>query len=360
MSNGARAKRVETKYWILTIWPNDEWLDSITGERCAPAVEQFFNSAATREHVQYVRWQLERAPDTGRLHIQAVIQWKRQQGKRACLTKLGIPNQCFHAEPITFGWDKVVSYASKSTTRVGDFAYEWGTYTVPTCDAGGKPVAGAREDLRFAGEFLRGGGSVGELAALRPDLVIKYHKGLETVARYNIEAEQPGRRRQSRRRVFVLCGPTGTGKTSGVYKHYQDSEVFSPPVRQSQGIWFDGLGGQKVAVFDEFQGEIPFDSMKRFIDPWHNEMAPIKGTHAKLSCDVVFIISNLMPWQWWPKELSLERAAELNRRVEHWVYFGNMNELPQAGALGVPILQWKSPAEFDWGVGCVHPCQHLH
>lgn len=358
MSDGKR----KTKYWILTIWPklDERRIIGELDESYESYVERFFDSTATRQYVQYVRWQLERSPDTRRLHIQAVIQWKRQEGKRACLTRLGIPNKCFHATAVDGNWDTVFDYASKTDSRVGDTAYEWGHRTLPTTDADGNAKQGAREDLVFAGEFLAGGGTVGELAGLRPDLVIKYHKGLETVARYNLESKQPGRKRSSQRRVYVLCGPTGTGKTSGVYKHWQDAQVFSPPVRQAQGIWFDGLGGQTVAVFDEFQGEIPFDSMKRFIDPWYNEMAPIKGTHAKLSCDVVFIISNVMPWQWWPKDLSLERAAELNRRVTNWVYFGPMGDLPDERALGVPKLKWISPQEFDWGVGCVHPCQHLH
>ena len=350
MAQDGRRAPPKTKYYILTIWLDGAGLG---GDPSAEWVENFFNSTVTRDHVQYVRWQLERCPDTNRLHIQAVIQWRQREGVQACHTRLGIPKWAFHAEPITFGFDKCYEYTSKLDTRVGDTAYEWGTFTQPTIGDSGEPVLGAREDIKFAGEFLKRGGTVAELCALRPDLVIKYHKGLTEAAGILAESGR-GRKRDVQRRCFVLIGPTGTGKTSGVYDHYADAEVFSPPVRQGQTIWFDGLSGQKVIVFDEFHGEIPFDSMKRFIDPWHNEMAPIKGRHGKLVCDVVFIISNHMPWTWWPKDMSLEHYAEFNRRVTKWVWFGI--EEP-TGGLGCPRIEWTKAADFDWGVGC-HPCPH--
>lgn len=337
-----------TKYWLLTIWPPSDW----NGE-----TERFFECVALGEHVQCIRWQLERGGNTNREHIQAVIQWKRQEGKRACLTRLGIPNDAFHAEAIRYGWERCRDYAAKRETRVGDTAYEWGVWTNPTVGADGAPVPRAREDIKFAGEFIRRGGGLAELAELRPDIVIKFHKGLETTARLLREGTR-GRRRVCARRTYILCGPTRTGKTSGVYAHYGDPDVFSPPVRQGTTTWFDGLEGQKVVVFDEFTDDIPFQAMKRFIDPWHDEVAPIKGAHARLSADTVFIISNKEPWLWWkPMEFNVNNFPELASRVTAWVWFGPADP-PQQGGVGGMQIPWIRQAAFDWGVGCTTPCNH--
>lgn len=350
MANEPRRRNIRSKYWLLTIWPP-------RGDYTPGECERFFESRATFEYVQFVRWQLERAPDTGRLHIQAVIQWKSLEGKTALTTRLGIPNRHYHAEPITYNFESAPDYASKVDTRVGDTAYEYGEYSTPRVDEGGQLRRGARNDLEFAGQFLERGGTVAELAPIRPDLVIKYAKGLETTERYLRERSAPGRQRTGQRKVFVLVGPTGTGKTSGVYLHYEDKSVFSPPVRQGQALWFDGLAGQKVVVFDEFHGDVPFQSLKRFVDPWHNEMAPIKGTHAKLTADVVFIISNQMPYQWWPwKEFGADQFPELARRVTAWVWFGSEDPIQ---SVGWPAINWVKKADFDWGVGCL-PCPHRH
>lgn len=356
--NAERKKRnrIRTKCWILTIWL-PAGLDGVEFGELERWVENFWHCQRLVKHVQYVRWQLERCPDTSRLHLQACIQWREREGFRGLLQRLGIPNEFFHAKPVTFGFDTFCDYASKEDTREGSTAYEWGVYAPPAIDADGKQISGAREDIRFAGEFIRTR-PVGDLASLRPDLVIKYHKGLEATKRYLAESGL-GRRRGIARRTFVLCGPTGTGKTSGVYDHYLEPDVFSPPVSSGESIWFDGLAGQKVVIFDEFKGEIPYPHMKRFLDPWHNEVAPIKGAHAKLVADVVFIISNKLPWQWWKwTEFSVAELPELERRVTKWVWFGKETEpLPDNGVGGM-VINWTRRSQFDWGVGCVG-CTHF-
>lgn len=344
--------RSRTKYHHLTIWVPDAWeqLDADARER---ATEQFFDCDALHEYVQYVRWQLERCPTTLRLHIQAAIQWRDREGLRGLYTRFGIPNARFHSEPITYNWDSFANYASKERTRVGRTAYEWGTFTSPTISTETGERVPAREDLKFAGEFLRRG-SVGELAAIRPDLVIKYVKGLEATKRY-LEQHGHGRRRPQARRTYVLCGPTGTGKTSGIFKHYAESQVFGPPIPQGGVQWFDGLSGQKVLVLDEFEGAIPYGIVKRICDPYHNEVVPIKGAHGMMVADVIFIISNKMPWHWWSwKDMAADQFPELDRRVTQWVWFGEGD-----GPIGLFPIKWIRKAEFDWGVGCTSPCLHV-
>lgn len=353
---GQPHSRFRTKYYHLTIWMPSA-VERMGERERDEYVENFWNCATLDAAVQYVRWQLERCPSTGRLHIQAAIQWRDREGVRGLLTRFGIPNNRFNAQPITYNFDTFADYASKERTRVGSTAYEWGLFTAPTIDVeSGERVSGAREDLVYAGEFIRRG-SVAGLAVLRPDLVIKYHKGLETTKRY-LEQEGHGRRRTTPRKTYVLCGPTGTGKTSGVYKHYQEETVFGPPVPQGEVQWFDGLSGQKVLILDEFEGAIPFGVVKRLTDPYYNEVVPIKGAHGMMVADVIFIISNKSPWHWWSwKDFGADQFPELDRRIAKWVWFGDAAVPAVEAPTGLFPVKWISSREFDWGTGCTQPCR---
>lgn len=326
-----------SKYQLLTIWEPEGGFGD---------VEQFFAVANVAEHCEYVGWQLERAPDTGRLHIQAIVIFKERGGVRAAMERLGLPQSAYHAKLVTNNHERARAYCRKLDTRVGESAYEWGTWYQPGIgDGGERTTSGTRSDLLFAGAFLRDGGKLEQLAKLRPDIVIKFHKGLEATKHL---LDERGARRERRRLVFVLCGPTGTGKTSGVHARFGKSEVFRPPIRQGEAFWWDGLEEQPVLLLDEFHGDVKYQALKRLIDPWYNEMAPVKGRHALMACDYVFIASNLMPWQWWEwKEFNVNMFPELDRRVTKWVWFGEIKDKPDAGIGGMNI-NWIHKDVFNW------------
>lgn len=101
------------------------------------AVEQFFNTVAAREQLQYARWQLETCESTGRLHIQCFVQFKQWVGVRRFGQLFdGMQLGDFSAKPVNRNHARARLYPSKQHTSARGEAYEWGTFVDPEIGGG--------------------------------------------------------------------------------------------------------------------------------------------------------------------------------------------------------------------------------
>lgn len=106
----------------------------------------------------------------------------------------------------------------------------------------------------------------------------------------------------------ILWGPTGTGKTSSVWSAHAQTDIWVWP----GGQWFDGYRGQKVALFDDFRGELPLALLLRLLDRYPMRV-PVKGSFTRWCPEKIFFTSNIPPSDWWPERT--ESLDPLWRRV---------------------------------------------
>jgi hypothetical protein len=122
------------------------------------------------QYERYVVWQLERAPTTGRCHIQAYIEFERPVRRFAIMAVVAC-----HAEPRAGPRDAARDYCRKEETRV-EGPFERGTWI------GGQ---GSRNDLKAAIETLKAASPSKRLRAVameNPEAFVKFSRGLRELA----------------------------------------------------------------------------------------------------------------------------------------------------------------------------------
>lgn len=86
--------------------------------------------------------------------------------------------------------------------------------------------------------------------------------------------------------------------------------------------WFDGYNGQDVMLLDDFgPGMMCINFLKRLLDRYPVQL-PVKGGSVALRAKTIFITSNYMMSEWYPKAGAMDYEALL-RRIE-WVDFGDL------------------------------------
>lgn len=168
---------------------------------------------------------------------------------------------------------------------------------------------GKRNDLKVGIDLLKAGG-LKRIAEQEPALFVKYHRGFAALEQFSAK---PGKR-QSPRTTYVLVGPSGVGKTRWAFDRYGENLYVSPVGQSKSAIWFDGYGGEKAALLDDFRGSISFEDLLKLTDPWYDHRVPIKGGYVIWKPDVVIITSNA-PHTTWYTHLTAYDLTPLERRI---------------------------------------------
>ena len=113
--------------------------------------------------------------------------------------------------------------------------------------------------------------------------------------------------------VIYLFGASGTGKTSSIYKNHPASEICRiTDYGRRDSTRFDAYHGQDVLVFEEFNSQIPIETMLNYLDVYPLHL-PARYSD-KLACYTkVYITSNL--------PLHEQYKAEQESRPETWNAF---------------------------------------
>lgn len=123
-------------------------------------------------------------------------------------------------------------------------------------------------------------------------------------------------------RVELIWGAPGTGKTR--YAHFFANLFFEGDIWSYGGSgWFDGYNGQKVALFDDFYGDIPLGLFLKVLDRYPVQV-PIKGGFVNWIPERIFITSNTYVFNWYDKMSDFQSGALLRRiDKEHYVEEGD-------------------------------------
>lgn len=166
---------------------------------------------------------------------------------------------------------------------------------------GGK---GKRSDIQQLVSSIKDGASYNEIRDQYPQLYLRYEKAIN---KWIQDLQQP---RNWVPEVNVYWGKTGTGKTRSVYEFIKPEEIYKHP---GSG-WFDGYTGQKVALFDDYNGgEFKLTYLLQLLDRYPMRV-PVKGSFVNWIPRHIFITSNKPIEQWYPN-CSEEHLNALKRRI---------------------------------------------
>ncbi len=122
-------------------------------------------------------------------------------------------------------------------------------------------------------------------------------------------------------KVTYLFGASGTGKTSSIYAKHPMSEIYRIiEYNCRNGLRFDGYQGHDVLVFEEFNSQIPIETMLNLLDIYPL-MLPARYNDRVACYTQVYITSNNSLWeQYKAEQQSRPTTWEAFLRRIHEVY----------------------------------------
>lgn len=271
-----------TKYWLLTFF-NEQIIDNHQSH-----FKTIFEENAK---IQYIIYQIERAPDTGRVHVQGYFCF----GSRIRLPgiKKLVKDQTVHAEPRRGTNTQAIDYCSKDESRVeGPFEY------------GERPEESRKRKLDEVKQWVDDGKSELEIAEEFFGQWVRYYRAIRE---YRL-LRQPGRDFKTEVRVYF--GPSGVGKSRRAT--YETTDAYRKPL----GEWWDGYDGCSDVIIDDFYGWLRFDELLRCLDRYPHRV-PIKGGFVNFAPRLLIITSNVEPRGWYDEERITDyRFDALRRRLD--------------------------------------------
>jgi len=247
------------------------------------------------DSVMFVRYQLESAPSTGKLHLQGCIRMVSAARLKRIKEVVGEA----HCSPAR-DWKELKAYCAKEESRhPANVKFEWGR------DSG----QGARLDLEsIARSIVHEGQSTRDIALEHPGVFVRYHKGLRV-----LESIVRGPRTMPERRAILLWGDTGVGKTRMAYDLFDVKDIYM--VFDVHTPWFDGYNGEKVVILDEMgPGAMGFNYLKRITD-LHPIAVPVKQGSVSWLPEIVILTANTPIENWYPSARPADLDA-LKRRIK--------------------------------------------
>jgi len=144
--------------------------------------------------------------------------------------------------------------------------------------------------------------AIEEIADEEFDIWVRYYRAFE---RYLVMKTKP---RDHLLDVYVLQGPTGTGKSRWAMETYPGAYW------KQRSNWWDGYCGQEVVVLDEFYGWLPFDLLLRVCDRYPL-LVESKGGQIQFVAKKIIITTNQLPSNWYKSGTYFPSFV---RRVTEW------------------------------------------
>jgi len=244
------------------------------------------------DKVRYAIYSLETG-ESGTRHYQGYLELKHS-ARLSTVRKL-VPGA--HFEPAKGTPDQNIKYCSKAPLAG---PYEHGT----------RPRPGRRTDLEAVTTDIKAGKSIADIAATHTEAFIRFPSGI--VKASSLLAPK----RDFKTEVFIICGPTGTGKTA-----FATRKPSTFVVTSDMGDFWEGYTGQENCVLDEMRGSVvKYSKLLQLMDRYPTTVNIKHGSQNFVSRRL-YLTSNVIPTSWYPKRLHepVERAA-FERRIEHfWI-----------------------------------------
>lgn len=243
--------------------------------------------------IQYMCYQRERCPTTGREHWQGYVEFDGKGG-------IGIAGV---KKRLGIGCDLRKSRGTAQQNRV--YCSKMDSAIAGTFKEIGEPgIQGDRTDIKEVHTLVLDGWTDREIALEHPKEYMHLHRHIGALRKTIMPIRDPVNGAMPK--GIILWGPTGSGKSHWVYSKYNAKDVFS----KNNSKWWNGYTGQRVVVINEFKftKDIDQDYLKNLCDKYPF-MVEDKGGMLDCSVDTVILTMNHNP-----KTLNIEPA--LLRRFE--------------------------------------------
>lgn len=249
------------------------------------------------ELMDFMIFQREKAPDTGREHWQGFIVMKNK--KTLPTVKRVLDDNEVHLETTRGSVQQNIDYCSKDDTCVDtSLRHEYGSRPA-------EHTAGLKHNLwEKLEEDVKAGKSYDEIINNNFKICVMNSNGVN-------RAIQHFSKPPARRTVVNLCiwGETGVGKTNWIYDTFNPDDVYF----LGKHGWWDGYEGQKVVVYDDFYGNFKVSEMLNLLDIYRHQVQ-IKGGMTYIRPEFNILTSNDHPDDWY-KNLPLNVKNALRRRL---------------------------------------------
>lgn len=284
--------------------------------------------------MNYLCYQQEKAPQTGKLHWQGYVEFnKPRRGTTADkLLVFGADGtkdkECKLNGSGAVGMKNVVDgwmqKSTKSALANGRYCSKAESAIEGTFAEFGKPMTqGERSDLTAAAALLKEKGDVPETwLAMNPDTAVRYGGAL---LRYHklIGGDEKERKKRAPK-VTIYWGPPGTGKSRTVHELLEGKRYYKCECNRSDGnAWWAGYRGHTTVFFDEYEpGQLATGHLLRIID-WYSTRVHVYGNEVQLMANKFYFTSNTDP-RLWVKEAN--RKAAWLRRLEQFAIIHEVND----------------------------------
>lgn len=282
-----------SRAWCLTVWEAD-WA-ALTENHGKPDVEYFI-------------CQTEKAPDTGTLHVQGYVVFKRRKRMGGVKKYLGLTTAHLTVPKGSAADNK--KYCSKEESRVDGWSTEYGDMPVNVGQ-------GSRSDIMAVRDAMMGGASYRDIALEHFPVWIKYRAGIaEFLGMINgYELRELN--------ITWIYGPPGCGKSR--YAYDQCPMAYRPLLSQT-GVWWDGYAGEDTMILDDLTGSCcPLSQLLRWMDQYPVRLSS-KGASHPACWHTVFVTSQFSPTEIYGERVSGTRKAALRRRITSVMYRRTQDE----------------------------------
>lgn len=301
----------QARQWCFTLHADSDDVATLwsAGTSEHPPLESWY----TAEKLRYMCYQVERCPDTGRVHIQGFV----------CLTdkcRLAFLRRHYsdtaHWEHSRGTFEQNYDYCTKTDSRISG-PYEYGT----------KPQGPAATKRRWDDVLtaLKAGKTRSDIIIEQPQLAPQA-RGIDAIA----EALRPAPALERTLTVYYLSGPTGVGKTHHALHRYPNAFLIRG--KYMEGRSFDQYEMQKELILDEWSPfEWPLTLMNSILDKWKCPLS-CRYYNKHAYWETVVICSNI-PLEDCYRAVIGDQTLSFRRRINRMVHLTER----------VESLDWDGP-----------------